>query len=160
MSWIMAGRSNTFLMTNGKFGSIWEPDEVKKIKIFNTHGEAWEVAKGKGSELVLWSRWVNEIAESIHEKIEKSKELEKESYDTGIWQEYPKGLVWKQKDNAYDLDLLTFEIFRPKRRLVSHLGLVLKIEGETDEVPCFHSYEEWDIELVQRAYEMVEGGEA
>ena len=160
MSWIMAGRSNTFLMTNGKFGSIWEPTDVKKIKVFDKHAEAWETARDRGCELRLWDHWLKSLAKEVAQDKEKQDEYEKERERTAVWQEYPKGLAWKEKENAGDWDVRSFAIFKPERRLITSAGYVMKIQGSMNEVPCFYTYDDYELEYLEDVYEVAEGGEA
>lgn len=161
MSFVIAGRSGTFLMTNGEFGNLWSPKDVKKIKVINKHSDGWEIAEKKGGKLMSWHFWLDEIAKNRHERNERQKQHEKELEQTAFWQEYPDGLVWKATTAAKDLDLIAFETFKPKRRLVSRHGWIMKIEGETDQAPCFYCYnQDYEIEAIERAYKVVEGGEA
>lgn len=160
MSWIMAGTLRTFLMTNGKFGSIWEPADLKKIKVFDKHSEAWETARDRGCDLLPWGQWLISQAKEVAQDKEKQKQYEKERERTAVWQEYPKGLVWKEKENAGDWDVRTFAIFKPERRLITSAGFVMKIQGSMNEVPCFYTYDDDEIEYLEYVYDVAEGGEA
>lgn len=160
MSWIMTGTCRTFLMTNGKFGSIWEPTDLKKIKVFDSHAEAYETARDRGCDLRLWSHWLKSIAKEWAKDQEKQDQYEKELRRTAVWQEYPKGLVWKEKGDARDWDVRTFPIFKPERRLITRAGFVMKIQGSMNEVPCFYTYDDDELEYLEYVYEVAEGGEA
>ena len=91
-------RAELSLMTNGKFGSIWEPTDLKKIKVFDSHAEAHETARDRGCDLRLWSHWLKSIAKEWAKDKEKQDQYEKERERTAVWQEYPRGLVWKEKE--------------------------------------------------------------
>ena len=161
MSYVIAGRSQTFLMTNGKFGNLWEPQDLKKIKVISKHKDGWELAEQKGGELLSWHRWLDEITQHWHERNERRKQHKKEQEKTAVWQVYPDGLVWKLVEGGEHMDCKLFVVFKPKRRLVSRNGWVLKIEGETNEIPCFYCYDhEHEMEAIELAYNVCEGGDA
>lgn len=161
MSYVIAGRSQTFLMSNGEFGNLWEPKDLKKIKVISKHCDGYELAKQKGGELLRWHCWLDEVAKYRHERNERQKHHKKEQEQSAVWQDYPADLVWKLVEGSEHMDCKLFEMFKPKRRLVSRNGWVLKIEGETNEIPCFYCYDQdYEMEAIELAYKVCEGGDS
>lgn len=155
MSYAVVGRRNTVLMTNLKFGNLYDAKEVKNIKVFEDYESAWEVAEKRGCYA---KSWVSLLEDFGKEKIEFKKKVEatkKKLFADAQWREVPSP-TWVLKEEPQNFDLLWFDWFEPKRMLLSKCGQVLAVEGYTPDVPCIHTYDYEEVDYLREIYDIEE----